>query len=216
MGWATCDSFVHITGQIILSLWRVRRFGQLPDLYFGREQSQAKHDILERYLTPFANKILSCRYWESLDFIDGFAGPWENNDHENLRDTSIGISLRTLEAVAESRNHDPSRKKIRCIFNEAKASSYAQLEVYAEKVRREFQHVEILTFKGKFEDDSARIKAASTNLFQLIFVDPTGYTGFPPSSLGPFAGRSSEIIVNMMRSFITRFVASEREDRKKP
>lgn len=187
----------------------------MPDLYFGREQSQAKHDILERYLTPFANKILSSRYWKSLDFIDGFAGPWENNDHENLQDTSIGISLRTLEAVAQSRNHDPSRKKIRCIFNEAKPSSYAQLEAYAEKARREFQHVEILTFNGKFTENSARIKAVSTNSFQLLFVDPTGYTGFPPSALKPFAGRSSELIVNMMRSFIERFVASKHEDREK-
>jgi three-Cys-motif partner protein len=193
----------------------MKGFDHLPDLYFGREQSQAKHDILERYLTPFANKILSSRYWESLDFIDGFAGPWENNDHENLKDTSIGISLRTLEAVAESRKHNPSHKKIRCIFNEAKTSSYARLEAYAERARREFKHIEILTFKGKFADNSVDIKAASTNSFQLLFVDPTGYTGFPPSALKPFAGRSSEIIVNMMRSFIGRFIASEHEDREK-
>jgi hypothetical protein len=102
----------------------------------------------------------------------------ENNDHENLKDTSIGISLRTLEAVAESRKHNPSHKKIRCIFNEAKTSSYARLEAYAERARREFKHIEILTFKGKFADNSVDIKAASTNSFQLLFGRSNGLHRF--------------------------------------
>jgi len=73
----------------------------LNDFYRDREQSQAKHEILRRYLTPFANKILHA--WPSIDFIDGFAGPWENRDEDGFSDTSIGIALETLSRVAEQR-----------------------------------------------------------------------------------------------------------------
>lgn len=57
-----------------------------------------------------------------------------------------------------------------------------------------------------------KIRRAANHRFQLLFVDPTGYTGFPPSSLALFKGRSSKIIVNFMRSFIERFVSGNHED----
>lgn len=175
------------------------------DLYDGREQSRAKHDILRRYLEPFSNKILSA--WKSIDFIDGFSGPWKNTDIENLSDTSIGISLRTLSAVAEARGHSPQSPQIRCIFNEKDPKTYARLEEYIERSRDAFPLIKIKTFQGKFSDNAAAIRKAANNTYQLLFVDPTGYTGFPPSALKLFGNRSSEIIVNFMRSFMERFVS---------
>lgn len=182
----------------------------MNELYHGREQSQAKHEILKRYLVPFANKILST--WPSIDFVDGFSGPWKNVDTENLSDTSIGIALSTLSIVASQKGHTPKSRRIRCIFNESNPEAYARLCAYAKRAEEEFPLIEVLTFKGKFEDNAAQIRASCTNAFQLLFVDPTGYTGFPPSSLRHFSGRSSEIIVNFMRSFIGRFVSGSHED----
>ncbi len=184
----------------------------MSDLYDGREQSRAKHDILRRYLEPFSNKILS--KWESIDFIDGFSGPWKNTDTENLSDTSIGISLRTLSEVALTRRHSVSSPKIRCIFNEKDPRSYALLENYIERSRDAFPLIDIKIFQGEFSENAAVIRNAASNKYQLLFVDPTGYTGFPPSALKLFGNRSSEIIVNFMRSFMERFVSGNHLDKK--
>tara|TARA_R110002110_G_scaffold108163_1_gene270275 strand:- start:110 stop:1246 length:1137 start_codon:yes stop_codon:yes gene_type:complete len=185
----------------------------LPGHYFNREQSEAKHKILKRYLTPFASKILS--KWPSIDFIDGFSGPWENNDTERLSDTSIGIALETLSEVAEKLGHRSSDRRIRCIFNEAKPESYALLQQFLDQARDQHPLLKIVAFEGKFAANAPAIRFAADHAFQLLFVDPTGYTGFPPSSLKLFNGRSSEVIVNFMRSFIERFVSGDHRDRER-
>lgn len=184
----------------------------MSDLYDGREQSRAKHDILRRYLEPFSNKILSA--WKSIDFIDGFSGPWKNSDTKKLSDTSIGISLRTLSDVAEARGHSAGSPQIRCIFNEKDPKAYARLKEYTERARKEFPLIEIMTFEGEFSKNADVIRKAANNQFQLLFVDPTGYTGFPPSALKLFGNRSSEIIVNFMRSFMERFVSGDHLDKE--
>tara|TARA_R110000796_G_scaffold45616_12_gene110290 strand:- start:498 stop:1331 length:834 start_codon:yes stop_codon:yes gene_type:complete len=74
--------------------------------------------------------------------------------------------------------------------------------------------LKISVFKGPFEGNADSISKEANHAFQLLFVDPTGYTGFPPSALRKFEGRSSEIIVNFMRSFIERFVSGEHEKRE--
>lgn len=182
-------------------------------LYDGREQSQAKHAIVRRYLNPFAHKIL--RTWPSLDFIEGFSGPWDNRDEEELSDTSIGIALETLSEVASSLGHSPSAPRIRCIFNELDPQAYAKLQDFLRRSTKKFPLVEVRTFRGKFEDNAPAIKVAATNAFQLLFVDPKGYTGFPPSALEHFKGRSTEVFVNVMRSFIARFISGNHPDREK-
>ncbi|WP_226781824.1 three-Cys-motif partner protein TcmP [Oceaniglobus trochenteri] len=179
--------------------------------YFNREQSEAKHDILRRYLVPFANKILS--KWHSIDYIDGFSGPWRNVDTERLSDTSIGVSLQTLHEVAEKRGHTRQDRRIRCIFNEADPASYGLLQSFVKSADVDFPLIKVVTFNGRFAENAKSIRSAADHTFQLLFVDPTGYSGFPPSSLEHFKGRSSEVIVNFMRSFIERFVASGHRDR---
>lgn len=183
----------------------------LSKAYFGREQTRAKHDILRRYLKPFAYKVLS--YWDSLDFVDGFSGPWENNDTVNLSDTSIGISLQALSEIAEGKGHTKDDPKIRCVFNEEDKRAFERLEEFASRAEEQFPLLKIEIFRGRFEDNASLIRQAADHKFQLLFIDPTGYTGFPPSTLALFNGRQSEIIVNFMASFIRRFVCGDHEDR---
>lgn len=183
----------------------------MDNLYVGREQSLAKHNILRQYIEPFAFKIV--QQWDSLDFVDCFSGPWKNNDSVTLSDTSIGVSLRTLSGVAEKLGHTVENRRIRCIFNEADPLSYALLQKFVEAHRDSYPLLEIKIFSGKFEDNAPQIKAACKSRFQLLFVDPTGWTGFSPEALSLFKGRSTEVIVNMMRSFIARFVSGDHEHR---
>lgn len=180
-------------------------------LYVDREQTQAKHEILKRYLVPFSNKIL--RTWPSLDFIDAFSGPWQNRDTLDLSDTSIGIALETFSSIAQSLDHSTSDPKIRCIFNEADPTSFSLLNEYVDRNRSKFPLIKVEVFQGRFSDNALAIKATANHAFQLLFVDPTGYKGMPPATLQIFQGRSTEIIVNFMRSFINRFVSSQHEDR---
>lgn len=183
----------------------------MENAYAGREQTRAKHQILKNYLKPFAMKIF--RFSDSLDFIDGFSGPWENRDLENFSDTSIGISLSTLSDVAEALGHTPAAPKIRCIFNEENKASFAKLQAYLGEARAKYPLVKIEAFSGAFEHNASAIRRAADHDFTLLFVDPTGHTGFPANALGLFAGPKSEIILNFMRSFMTRFVVGNHPDR---
>lgn len=184
----------------------------MNEIYSEREQTEAKHAILKRYLVPFANKIL--RTWDSLDFIDGFSGPWKSRDLENLSDTSIGIALETLSEVAKEIGHKPSNPRIRCIFNELDKTAYTRLCDFVERKAVDFPLVEVVTFQGKFEENAPAIRAASTHQFRLLFVDPKGYKGFPPSALAHFKGRPTEVFVNVMRSFMVRFLSGNHQDRE--
>ena len=179
-------------------------------MYQNREQTEAKHAILRRYLVPFAQKIL--RTYGSLDFIDGFSGPWENRDEDRLTDTSIGIALETLSAVVEDVRRTQPAAKVCCIFNELNGKAFTKLSEFVERHGSNFPSVDVRIFQGRFEDNASVIRSASTNRFRLLFVDPKGYTGFPPSVLSEFKGRNTEIFVNVMRSFLVRFVSGAHED----
>ena len=181
----------------------------MNDLYDGREQTGAKHDILKIYLESFSYKIIMS--YGSLDFIDGFSGPWKNVDMENLSDTSIGISLKILSDVVEKCNEIKNKlHKVRCIFNEKNSKSYTCLENYIERSRDKFPLIDIKIFKGDFSKNATDIKNTANNKFQLLFVDPTGFTGFSPSDLKIFGDNEySEIIVNFMRSHIERFISGD-------
>lgn len=181
-------------------------------MYENREQTEAKHAILRRYLMPFAQKIL--RGFGSLDFIDGFSGPWENRDQEGLTDTSIGIALETLSSAVENVRGEHPNANVRCIFNELKAESFALLADFVERRANDFPLIDIEIFEGSFEENASKIRSASTNNFRLLFVDPTGYTGFSPAALAKFKGRNTELFVNFMRSFVVRFVTGNHADRE--
>jgi hypothetical protein len=75
----------------------------MDELYEGREQSAAKHLILSNYLEKLAYKIGFSRPGLTLNYIDGFAGPWQSKDAD-LGDTSPGLALRKLTEVRDNRS----------------------------------------------------------------------------------------------------------------
>lgn len=64
-----------------------------------REQVYVKHYLLEKYLSSWGY-IIGGSEWDSLVFVDGFAGPW-GSKHEGFADTSFGIAVRALNEVID-------------------------------------------------------------------------------------------------------------------
>ncbi|MEQ8965239.1 MAG: three-Cys-motif partner protein TcmP [Azospirillaceae bacterium] len=188
------------------------------DLYDGdREQTRAKHDLLKAYLRPLAYKILQGRVG-SLDFIDGFAGPWESRDTA-FTDTSFGIAVEILAGVqghiAGSGRPPPA---VRCIFNEADPLAFERLRGYVDEARQRHPGLDIVSLQGRFDANAAEMNRLARNAFRLVFIDPTGWTGYPRDALMTLVSRAgfrpgAEVMINFMSSFVDRFFRTP-EDRR--
>ncbi len=68
---------------------------------------------------------------------------------------------------------------------------------------------EIRTYEGKFEDAVTDIQSFIGASFPLIFIDPTGWKGYPFDKIKPlFARARCEVLINFMYDFINRFAYS--------
>jgi hypothetical protein len=84
----------------------------VSDPYSGREQTQAKHFILRRYLQALAFKVLS---FQDITYVDGFSGPWETKT-ENFSDSSFMIAISVLLDAQQRYLERGISRKIRCFF----------------------------------------------------------------------------------------------------
>lgn len=174
----------------------------MSDPYEKREQTKVKHYILKHYLQALAFKLLS---FSDLAYVDGFSGPWETKT-EDFSDSSFMIAIKVLkdaqEKVADQRGRKP---KIKCFFSEANKAAFDQLEAAVAPYRS--PDFEIETFYGEFESAVSKIQTFVGRCFPLIFIDPTGWTGFGFDKIKPlFTGRC-EVLINFMYDFINRAAA---------
>lgn len=178
----------------------------MTDPYSGREQTQAKHFILRRYLQALAFKVLS---FQDITYVDGFSGPWETAT-EDFSDSSFMIAISVLlEAQKQYMERTGIRRKIRCFFSESNPQAFAQLEA-AVAPYREPGSFEIKTYFGNFEDAVNDIQSYVGSSFPLIFIDPTGWTGYAFDRIKPlFEPPKCEVLINFMYSFVSRFVHSD-------
>ena len=176
------------------------------DPYSGREQTKAKHFILKRYLQALAFKVLR---FSDITYVDGFSGPWETKT-ENFSDSSFMIAISVLQ---DAQKRTGNRRRIRCFFSENDAEAFAQLQLAVAGFHKPEEEFEIKTYRGKFEDAVAEIHAFIGMSFPLIFIDPTGWTGYPFSKIKPlFTRRKCEVLINFMYEFVNRFAHSGDED----
>jgi three-Cys-motif partner protein len=178
------------------------------ELYEGREQTYAKHCILEGYLQKLAFKV----GWNgvTLNYIDGFAGPWKSKS-DTLEDTSPHIALRVLRAAREAlsaRGRPPL--SIRAMFVERGSEESKALEaslVSYSDVETEVRHVE-------FEDvvaDAVRFGHEGSKPFCFTFIDPCGWTGYGLKVITPLLQvRRSEVLVNFMTNSINEWIDDPR------
>lgn len=181
----------------------------MSDVYAGREQTQAKHFILRRYLQELAFKVL--RGWD-ITYVDGFSGPWESQT-DDLSDTSFMIAIAVLkDAQAKILEQTGQHRRIRCFFSETDDAAYAKLCAAVAPHHKPEEGFEIKTCHGKFEDAVPKIESFIGESFPLIFIDPTGWTGYPFEKIKVlFRHAKCEVLINFMYDFVNRFVAAKDE-----
>jgi three-Cys-motif partner protein len=177
--------------------------------YIDREQTQAKHFILRRYLQALAFKVL--HGWD-ITYIDGFSGPWQSRTGD-FSDTSFMIAIEVLkDAQARILADTGKRRRIICFFSENDPAAYAQLVQAVAPHNKPNEGFEVRHFYGKFEDAVQEIQAAIGGAFPLIFIDPTGWTGYPFQKIKSIIVSSKcEVLINFMYGHISRFVTSQDE-----
>ena len=178
----------------------------MADPYADREQTRAKHFILKSYLQALAFKVLT---FSDIAYVDGFSGPWETKT-KNFSDLSFMIAISVLkDAQRQVKDRTGKLRNIRCFFSEDDPEAHAQLAQAVAKYHRPQEGFEIKTHEGKFEDAVTEIQSFVAASFALIFIDPTGWTGYPFDKTKPlFARAKCEVLINFMYDFINRFAHS--------
>jgi hypothetical protein len=93
------------------------------------------------------------------------------------------------------------------VSSEPGAGQFAQLEKVVASLNKPENGFEIRTYYGEFEDAVDDIHTFIGSSFPLIFIDPTGWTGYPFNKIRPlFARPKCEVLINFMYEFINRFV----------
>jgi three-Cys-motif partner protein len=176
--------------------------------YAGREQTLAKHFILEKYLQALAFKLLLGGY-PTLTCVDGFSGPWESRAAD-YSDTSFMIAIRVLKDAQAKLRAQGQERTIRCFFIEDKAKAYAQLKAAVMQHHDPASSFYIHTFNGKFEDSVDEVMKVVGTSFALTFIDPTGWTGYEFARIRRILQhKPGEVLLNYMFDFINRFTAWE-------
>jgi len=177
-----------------------------PEYYKGREQTYLKHFFLERYLERVAYNIGS--FANEFVYVDGFSGPWQSGD-EVLDDTSFMIAIKKLRQVREGLAKISRTPKIRCLFVEKDPASYRALEAAVRNVT----DIEVQPLNGEFEQSIPAVLKFVGKAFSLVFIDPTGWTGFGLKQITPILQhRPGEVLVNFMFDYINRFLDDPRPD----
>lgn len=182
----------------------------MTDPYSGREQTKAKHFILKHYLEALAFKVLT---FSDITYVDGFSGPWETKT-ENFSDSSFMIAIQVLkDAQRKIFERDGKRRRIQCFFSETNSEAFAQLQAAVAPFHKPDEGFEIKTYYGKFEDAVGEIQTFINSSFPLIFIDPTGWTGYPLDKIKAlFLRRKCEVLINFMYEFVNRFASTDDEE----
>jgi three-Cys-motif partner protein len=179
----------------------------MTEPYDGREQTEAKHFILRRYLQTLTFKLLEGGLRE-LAYVDGFSGPWESRTTD-YSDTSFMIAISVLKDAHQKFRDKGTAKVIKCFFVEENLKAYKQLASAVAKHHDPVNGFHIATFQGRFEDSVAEIIKYIGRSFALVFIDPTGWTGYPYHTIAPvLRHRPSEVLINFMYDHINRFASS--------
>lgn len=182
----------------------------MADPYSGREQTKAKHFILKRYLQALTFKVL--RFYD-ITYVDGFSGPWETKT-EDFLDSSFMIAISVLQDAQQKIQLQTGRRpKVRCFFSENDRQAYTKLAAAIAPFHKPKAGFEIRTYCGEFESAIPEIQTFIGSSFPLIFIDPTGWTGYSFNKIGTLFNRPKcEVLINFMYDFVNR--AASMSDKK--
>ena len=103
--------------------------GAVPEAYDGREQAYIKHELLKGYLEKlfFIVGGAARRGGQiELRYVDCFAGPW-GDPSEDLKTTSIAISLRTLDVVRQKLGRNGVAAAVHALYIEKDPGRFDKL-----------------------------------------------------------------------------------------
>jgi three-Cys-motif partner protein len=165
----------------------------------GREQTYLKHFFPERYLERVGFNI--CSFKDEFVYVDGFSGPWKSQD-EQFEDTSFMIAIKELRKVREGIAKQGRRAPtIRCVFVEKDPKAFRELRRAVQGIT----DIEITPIPGEFAQVIPEVLKSIKQSFSLVFIDPTGWTGFGLQRITPILQHvPGEVIVNFMFDFINR------------
>lgn len=171
-----------------------------PQDYRGREPTYLKHFFLERYLERVAYKVGS--FATEFVYVDGFSGPWRTED-PGYADSSFVIATNKLREVRTNLAKLGKAPRVRCVFVEPDAAAYSLLR----DATAATTDIEIRTINSEFVAAIPEILGIVGKSFSLVFIDPTGWTGFGLRQIQPILQhRPGEVLVNFMFDHINRFL----------
>ena len=174
--------------------------------YRGREQTYLKHFFLERYLERVAY-VIGWNYPHFV-YVDGFSGPWKSDD-EAFEDTSFIIAINKLRQVQTGLMEAGKRRNIRCLFIEKELTAFHELKRATSSV----SDITVEALHGEFEQRIPDILRFVGSSFSLVFIDPTGWTGFGLDRIAPILQHQpGEVLINFMFDHINRFLQDPRSE----
>jgi three-Cys-motif partner protein len=102
-------------------------------------------------------------------------------------------------------NDTGKRPKVRCFFSENNREAFAKLTAAITPFHKPEERFEIKTHYGGFENAVPEIQSFIGQSFPLIFIDPTGWTGYAFDKIKPLFDRPKcEVLINFMYDFVNR------------
>lgn len=180
----------------------------MSEPYEGREQSQVKHHVLQKYLQRFAH-IIGSKVANQIVYVDGFSGPW-NTQSSNFSDSSFAIALNELRKAKTTLSAKQNKVlDLNCFFIEKDQAAYRDLDAYARGVTDASVRTRNASLGEAVPDIVDFVKECGASSFPFVFLDPKGWTGLELDLIAPLLRLNpGEVLVNFMTSFIRRFIKS--------
>lgn len=175
---------------------------KVPENYHGREQAYVKHHLLKTYLERLFMIIGQSQ--NQIRYVDCFSGPWKETD-ENLRDTSIGISIEIIRKCQEGLRSIGKNVTFQALFIEKDKKAFKKLETYLSESAP--SDVITVALNGEFYDLRTNILEWCGPVdFTFFFIDPQGWKNvIEVPTLEPLLKRpNSEFLINFMYDFLLR------------
>src|SRR5690242_5091086 len=165
--------------------------------YVGREQAYVKHYLLHQYLPELGYRI--GRDWDSIAFIDGFAGPWQTKE-SNFADSSFGVAINALRRCQSGlRNSHGREVHMTSILVEQDNDAYSKLREFA--AHESTSDFDVHALRGEFVQTipaiAGLLHSSKLDPFRFVFLDPKGWAQIPMHRLQQFLDhRSCEVLIN--------------------
>lgn len=174
----------------------------IPMEYLGREQAYVKHTILKTYLQRLF--MIIGRSEQVINYVDCFAGPW-SEESDDLRDTSIGISLSLMKDCAKSLEERHGAKvKFRALYIEKNDEAFAKLQKFLSNNTGSVVDASCIhgDYTTKIDDIASWAKLG----FTFFFIDPKGWRKVinAPVLAPLLALNRTEFLINLMYDFLNR------------